>query len=151
MRRLRVAALALFAGAALSVGVAAAEQVPVAPKLEVTDRFPTAGRATTIVTPAAVEMISVTYSPTSRVEKREVFSVQKLNPAGAYNTVWRPQRPGVARIEAAGEQRTVSVRFDSLPVSGMVIMLIAALVLFGGAALSLRSLLREHPLRKDHA
>lgn len=96
-----------------------------------------AGNASTLVTDDVVEEITVTYSPSSNVAQTEVV---KAN--GTKLVLWRPQRPGVVSIAAPGhEPKTHSVRFDGVPLSGVIIMMLAGFILFGGAFISLRALL----------
>lgn len=137
---------ALAVVAALAAPAAAAEPAKTEPKLGLTDRFPTVGKATTILVPPGAKEVEVVYSPGSRVEQKETIGVPKLEPPPAgkpYQVVWRPARSGVVELSAAGESIKVSVRFDGVPSPGIGIMLFAGLILFGGAAVSLRALLRE--------
>lgn len=145
MRKLFAVALLLAAVVAAPAAASKPEAKPEA-KLSLTDRFPTVGKATTILVPPGADEVKVVYSPGSRVERTDTIAVPKLTrpPQGRpYQVVWRPARPGVVQLSAAGQSIKVSVRFEGVPSSGIGIMLFAGLILFGGAAVSLRALLRE--------
>ena len=135
---------ALLAFLVLAAPALAAAGPAEPPPLEIADRFPVAGSATTILVPPEAATIEILYSPGSRVEEKSQLAVPKLAPPAAgkpYQVVWRPVTPGVVQLSAAGQSRNVSIRYDGVPLSGIAMMLIAALILFGGAALSLRALL----------
>ena len=128
---------------ALLVLAAMAAPVAAAPP-STSERFPVAGKATSIATSPGADSIQVTYSPSSSVVKTETLEVKKLTPPRPdkpYLTVWVPQRAGVVELAAGGETARVSVRFDGVPVSGIAIMIVAGLILFGGVFWSMRSIL----------
>lgn len=88
--------------------------------------------------------ISAHYRPNSETAHGEEVGV-----TGAEGTLtWVPSDAGVATLQAAGEPGAsplataqVAVRFGAFPAVGMVVMAVAALVLFGGAAVGFRLLL----------
>jgi len=57
--------------------------------------------------------------------------------------VWRPQRPGVVVLTWEGGSANVSVRFDGIPVSGVVVALVAGILLLGGSTYFFRAMLLE--------
>ncbi len=83
--------------------------------------------------------LRVTYRPNSEVE-----TIERLGATNAEGElVWIPDDAGIATLEAGlasvgsqGEQTslnlTVSVRFRSSPALGIVILLLAGMILFGG-------------------
>jgi len=108
------------------------------------EKFPTVGEATVITDlPEAAKTVRFTYQPDAPVSSTETLAVE------GGSLTWTPQRPGIVKIEALGGDASAiaavdrSVRFDGAPGSGVAIFLVAALVLFGGAAWSLRLLLRN--------
>lgn len=139
-----IAALAalLPAGAALADKSEAGEvKLP-----STSETFPVVGKATTVASPHTADTITVTYSPSSEVVETETLEVKKLTPekpGKLYNTVWMPKRAGVVELSGGGATNRVSIRFDGVPMSGVAIMLVAAMILFGGAFWSLRSILRD--------
>ena len=137
---MRVAAMSLLvAVAALSAGAPQLVSAQEAGAVTVSDKFPTTGKSTTIKTDTLEQTVELTYSPGSKVEAKETVKAQ-----GTRLVLWRPQRPGVVSIAAPNHAtKNVSVRFDGVPLSGLVIMMLAGAVLFGGALFSLRSLLAE--------
>lgn len=86
---------------------------------------------------APTDELLVTYRPNSGISVQEVVPV-----GGAASVTWTPSRAGVVALATPdGGSTNVSVRFDRTPVSGLLILIVAGLILFGGAALAMRALL----------
>ncbi len=92
--------------------------------------------------------VTVTYRPGSAVERSSV--VGTTSEAGTF--AWTPSEAGIATIAATwiGNDDTqhttsvnTSVKFDPTPVSGIIIMVIAGIVLIGGGLERVVSLLRR--------
>jgi len=91
--------------------------------------------------------LHITYRPGSDVEDTKSF----VSPPDGV-AEWTPAHAGLARLEAwitpagGGEtvahEQMVSVRFGSTLTTGLFVMLVAGLILFGGAFVSIRALLR---------
>ena len=86
--------------------------------------------------------LEVIYRPGSSVEAREELSADSEG-----RIRWTPKNAGLAKLVATVDPKTkverlVSVSFASTFTLGLVIMVVAALVLFGGAFFSIRALLR---------
>ena len=112
-------------------------------QVQVEDAYPTVGVETTVTIAGEYAALRVVYQPAAPVAKRVTVS------ESARSVVkWTPTKAGVASVEAvdsAGQvlaKKDVSVKFANTPPAGIAIFVIAGLVLFGGATLSLRSLLR---------
>lgn len=92
--------------------------------------------------------ISAHYRPNS-----ETAHSEELGSTGPEGTLeWVPSDAGVVSLRAAGEQGApplaqtqVAVRFGAFPAVGMLVMAVAAVVLFGGAATGFRLLLAPPP------
>ena len=91
------------------------------------------------------------YRPNS-----ETAHTADLGTTGADGTVaWTPDDAGVVLLEAGPEdaplaQTRVSVRFGAFPPLGLLVMVVAALLLFGGAAMGFVWLMRgPEPLPTD--
>ena len=86
---------------------------------------------------APVDTLMVTYRPNSVVSQQDTLRV------GGFDSVrWTPKRAGVVRIATSGgASQNVSVRFTEAPMSGLVILIGAGLILFGGAIFAMRKLL----------
>lgn len=91
----------------------------------------------TITTETAVDTIVITYRPNSQVSVTEYLSAS--GPATAFE--WTPTQAGVVAIQAGGSSTTVSVRFEGVSWSGIGIMAIAGILLFGGATFAFRLLM----------
>ncbi|GEM_PF-3024793 len=115
--------------------------------------FPIVGKTAMVVSGKAHkgERLRVTYRPQSAVSHVEILNMQKGRVA------WKPAAPGLVKLEvgvpipgkAGGDSgfdvldsKSISVRSDR-PALGFGIMILAGLILFGGAAFSIRNLLAE--------
>ena len=110
-------------------------------QMQLSSDTPAVGDQVTITVAEPVSEWKATYRPNSGVVE-EVSS--KLDGPSTTFT-WTPDRAGIVQLSAGSATRNVSVRFSSFPVLGMIIMLIAAGVLFGGAAFAFRMLFRRGP------
>lgn len=83
--------------------------------------------------PAAGIALAVTYRPNSAVAHTEPLG--QTDEAGT--VAWRPPSAGIATLTASAGERSpaalnVAVRFRGVPVGGILVMLMAGFVLFGG-------------------
>lgn len=131
---------------AIAWATAATAAEPAKPAIKSSQRFPVAGVATSLETPPEADEIKAVYSPSSRVESTQTIKVEKLTPpkpGKPYLTAWIPERAGVVTVTAGKASRNISVRFDGIPVGGIIIMVIAGLILFGGVFVSMKSILSD--------
>ena len=150
-RSLLLASLALVQGPLPAQAAAAKPE-----RIEIVDlhgaklAFPVEGQALRVRSTKGQQAatLRVTYRPGSKVAE----TVDVANPEhGVFS--WMPTLPGLAKLEVLPadksakplESRTVSVRFAQTSVLGLVIMIFAACLLFGGAAFSIRVLMRSSP------
>ena len=85
----------------------------------------------------------MTYRPNSRIARSDSLAI---GPDGS--VTWIPEQAGVVALAVdAGPVRNVSVRFAGVPWLGVLVLLVAGTILFGGAAFGLRRMLRGD----DHA
>jgi hypothetical protein len=91
--------------------------------------------------------LSVTYRPNSATELTE-------EPAafdGDGMITWTPQAAGIATLSVVGAdgailgRKDVSICFSGIPAGGILTMVLAGILLFGGAACSLVMALRKLP------
>ncbi|MCI4670351.1 MAG: hypothetical protein MRZ79_19595 [Bacteroidia bacterium] len=93
-----------------------------------------------------IDQLIITYRPNSAVEKNENIAI-----VPASKTVeWTPQNPGVVAIsysvemeESQGPSMNISVRYNGLSYEGIIVMIAAGLILFGGAFVAFRTLFRD--------
>ena len=123
MRLLPLAAL-LLAGLSASAQITPSTDAPVV------------GRPMMLTFDAPVDTLKVTYRPNSVAAFTDEIVL-----GGATETEFTPAHPGIIQVAAGDEKKSLSVRFVSPPISGILVMLLAGIVLFGGAALSMRMLL----------
>jgi hypothetical protein len=105
--------------------------------LSVEPEFPVQGEEARLVVtdgeePAAGAVVRATYRPNSEVSTEEEIGVTDARGV----LVWRPADAGMVQLDARkGDDsagRAVSIRFPSPPSQGLVVLLIAGLILFGG-------------------
>lgn len=122
--------------------------------LETSDERPL--RASTVrltvrhgLAPAAGARVTAIYRPNSTTSVSE-----ELTPVDASGTLmWTPTHTGPVTLEVrpagadpetpAVASHTVAVRYGGLPASGLLIMVVAGVLLFGGAAVSFILLLKN--------
>ena len=81
------------------------------------------------------DTLLVTYRPNSSIAHRE----QLVLTPGTRD--WTPREAGVVRLAVSGgAAQNVSVRYDETPVAGLFVLIVAGLILFGGAAFAFRKL-----------
>ena len=98
---------------------------------------PTRDEPVTVTFSEPVDTVAVTYRPGAITAHTETFT------PGAAVFEFTPSRAGVVSVAAGDAAQSLSVRFRGAPLSGIVVMVLAGLILFGGAALSLRTLLSD--------
>jgi len=141
-------------GAALFVLAALIVAGPARAGIEVSPDFPTQGQpAAVTVTDADVNAmrgvsVQAVYRPGSEVSHTE--DVGKTADDGTI--AWTPSGAGVVTLQTvpqadeAAITHTLSVRFDGVPISGLLILLGAGVILYGGVIRGVRSLLALPPI-----
>ncbi len=97
------------------------------------------GESVTINLEQAQERLIVEYRPNSNIVTRDTL----VSATPTKNFEWTPKKPGVVRLNTKDGSKNVSVRFKGLSVSGLLVMLLAGVILFGGAGLAFRSLMAK--------
>ncbi len=129
----------LLLSAALLATAASAQDV-----LSVTPDVPTVGEPVTVTFSAPVDSVTVTYRPGAVTAHEERFT------PGAAAFTFTPERAGVVSVASGDASQSLSVRFRGTPVGGLIVMILAGLILFGGAGLALRALLADgHRIEPD--
>ena len=105
--------------------------------VSITPEQPTRGEPVTVTFSEPVDSVTVTYRPGAITAHTETFA------PGAASFEFTPTRAGVVSVAAGDAAQSLSVRFRGAPISGIIVMVLAGLVLFGGAAVSLRALLAD--------
>ena len=85
------------------------------------------------------DQVIIAYRPNSGVTITD--TLKSASAITSYN--WQPLYPGVVMVSTSTESANISVRFKSLSVSGLIVMLLAFSILFGGVFLSFRLLFSE--------
>jgi hypothetical protein len=133
---MRLLLLCLLFSAAPALGQAATS-ISVSPERIV------AGEKATLTFDAPVDAVVTTYRPNSAIPIVDTLTV------GGFTSVrWTPERAGVVRVAVpGGPSRNLSVRFAALPTAGLFVLIVAGLILFGGAGWAMRRLLSDGPPR----
>ena len=128
----------------LALFVCCAATVCGAATIELAEEFPVRGTPVEVRLsgPAGGESytLTVTYRPNSETAMTE--EIGTFSPDG--RVLWTPLDAGITSLGVAGGDgavvatKNVAVRFDSVPVSGILVFLFAGLLLFGGATVSMR-------------
>ncbi len=105
------------------------------------DVLPTVGEAVAVQLPAGAEALVITSRPGSAIADTTRLT------ASAGTATWTPEQAGIVEISAPGtpDRQTVSVRFDRAPASGILVLLVAGTILFGGAAFASVKLFGKEP------
>ena len=108
---------------------------------------PTRGELVTVTFSAPADSVLVTYRPGAVTATTETFT------PGTATFEFTPSRAGVVSVSApGGGSQSLSVRFAGTPLSGLLVMILAGLILFGGAGIALRTLLSDgHRIEIDPA
>lgn len=112
--------------------------------IKVADKFPTVGKRTVITLGIPADKITFIYQPDAPVARKVTLETN-----GRLEVDWTPEKAGVVTIKAGKASKDVSVRFDGTPIGGLIMMLLAGLVLFGGVAVCMTVLFKgERPTQE---
>lgn len=89
-------------------------------------------------TPTAGVQLGAVYYPATEVEETTVVG----STDGAGRTPWTPQHAGLVKLTAGAQSTTVSVRYPSIPLSGLIVFFVAGSILLGGVALGATHIIR---------
>ena len=123
--------LLLCALLAVAAGATAQDIVSVAPD------SPTRGEVVTVTFSEPVDSVTVVYRPGAVTAVTEVMTPESAT------FRFTPERAGVVSVSSGGASQSLSVRYLGVPVAGLVVMILAGLILFGGATISMRALLAD--------
>lgn len=115
--------------------------------IDVSKDSPDVGERITLTFSIPVDTLTVTYRPNSSVSKTEML----VNEPPANTMEWASKEPGLVALayldKSTGSPqrvtRDLSIRFDGVSGSGIAVMLLAGIVLFGGATTAFRTLFQE--------
>lgn len=109
-----------------------------AAQISASTQAPVRGEPMQLTFAAPVDSFSVTYRPGAVTAHTETLAT-----GGAQTVTWMPARAGVVQVAAGEATQNLSVRFRGAPALGILVMVVAGLILFGGAALAMRLLLSD--------
>ena len=131
--------LACLLAAALATPAAAqftVEPLPMAPGAA-PPTTPFQGQPVRITLDQPAEWVKVVWRPNSAIP-----DTVALDPTGTAFE-WTPTRAGVASIVTPEGSQNVSVRYSQYPAAGILILIVAGTVLFGGAGFAMGKLLGD--------
>ena len=135
--RLAALLLALLLAAPPAVGQAVVSVEPEAP---------TVGEPVRVTFSEPVDSVTVVYRPGAISAVTETFTPD------AATFEFTPDRAGVVSVASGDAAQSLSVRFRSAPLSGLFVMVVAGLILFGGATVAMKALLSDgHRIEVDPA
>lgn len=118
---------------------------PLLGSIDLSNDLPVAGESVRITTSEPVDSLRIVFRPNSSLS-RTVWIVN--DPAGTAFE-WTPPDPGLVQLSYLPESggvavtRNVSVRFQGLSVTGLIVMFLAGTILFGSVAIAFRTLFRD--------
>ena len=105
---------------------------------------PTRGVPVTVTFDRPVDSVRVVYRPSAVTADTVVFT------PGAASFTFSPERAGIVSVGSGDAAQSLSVRYVGVPIGGLVVMVLAGLILFGGATIALRALLADgHRIEVD--
>ncbi len=138
MRAFALRASALRVSTLLALLVFAATPGTAQP-ITIMPEIPVLGQESTLRFGMPVDTVFVTYRPNSSIAARDTIRI------GGFDSMkWMPKQAGVVQIGLpGGASQNVSVRFTEPPVSGIFVLILAGLILFGGAIFAMRALFSD--------
>ncbi len=117
----------------------------IATKIEIEPYPPIKGTNVYIKFDTPITEVDIVYRPNSRTSKNEKIQVSPP----ARKVSWVPKDAGLAMVKVTTESNTItrniSIRFAHFPFSGIIVMVVAGIILLGGASFSIY-LLTKTPL-----
>jgi hypothetical protein len=116
-----------------------AVETPEGPQsIQVSPEQPIAGVPALISFDRPAQRVIITYRPNSAIPQTDT-----LDARGSPFTTVTFRQAGVVRVAIPGGPTTnVSVRFDQAPTSGLAVLVLAGLILFGGAGFAMAKLMQ---------
>ncbi len=108
-------------------------------QISLSDEKPEQGESITVQLEAPASMLVIAYRPNSSVVRRDTLFSD--TPATEFS--WTPERAGVVALSTESASRNVSVRFQGFSWEGLLVMVLAGAILFGGAIFAFRVLFSE--------
>lgn len=113
-------------------------------QMELSTARPLAGQPVTISLPEGADTLIVTYRPNSAI------STQEILPVSAGQAQWTPVQAGIVSLSSPGiGSQNVSVRFSRPPAGGILVLILAGTILFGGAIFAMWHLFLSTAPRTD--
>jgi hypothetical protein len=112
---------------------------PLTGQIQLSTEFPVKGEAVDILLEEPAEKIYFTYRPRSAVARMDSLVAE----SAVSQFTWIPRDAGVVAIKTHAISRNVSVRFKGISTSGLIVMLLAGSILFGGVTFAFRILFQE--------
>ena len=118
---------------------------PLTAQIQLSEPMPIKGQAVDITLPQPAQRLLIRYRPNSSLSTMDTLYSE--TPTDHFQ--WKARQAGIATLFTEDEDgqtlhsRNVSVRFKGTSPGGIVVMLLAGIVLFGGAIFSFRLLFKK--------
>jgi hypothetical protein len=99
--------------------------------------FPVQGQPVRVTLDQPTDFVRVVWRPNSAIP-----DTVTLDSEGS-SFLWTPTRAGVATVLTSNGEQNVSVRYSSFPGSGILVLVLAGCILFGGAGFAMGKLLSD--------
>ena len=105
-------------------------------QMQLSNEKPKAGETITVTLEEAASELLIAYRPNSSVVRRDTLRAS----VPTTEFIWTPKDAGVVALSTSSASRNVSVRFQEFSWKGLVVMLLAGSILFGGVIFAFRVL-----------
>lgn len=138
---------------AAAFSVVSAAAAPAGAGIEADPALPTEGEAATVIVtdtggkPVRGVEITALYRPGSRVERSENLGLTGTDGS----LTWSPSSAGLVTLSTSGDgapalSRDLSVKYRGLPLPGLIILILAGTILYGGVIRGFRMLKSPPPI-----
>lgn len=110
-----------------------------AAQISLSSEQPVRGETVDIQLETPDTVLIIAYRPNSSVVRRDTLRSEESTDVFP----WTPRRAGVVALSTTTASHNVSVRFAGLSWKGLIVMLLAGTILFGGVIFAFRVLFRE--------
>ncbi len=114
-------------------------------QIQLSNEKPIAGEEVTIQLEEPTNAVAIAYRPNSSVVRRDTL----FSDTPTQSFQWIPVSAGVVALSTESYSRNVSVRFRGLSWQGLLVMLLAGAILFGGVFFAFRVLFSKKEITEE--
>jgi hypothetical protein len=113
-------------------------------QINLSNEYPLIGEEVVITVSNDELELLVTYRPNSAISQMD--TLKRESPTAEF--YWDPVSAGVVNLSSGDISKNVSVRFEKVSTGGILVMLIAGIILLGGATFSLIAMMRKKSIEE---